>query len=78
MSMSFSLISRSRDCVCYVDVFIAVTEMIFQNFSNYTKLSFPYQTRAHPRRLHTGETPYQCNYCQKKFTRKEHLTNHVR
>uniref|UniRef100_A0A182VV42 C2H2-type domain-containing protein n=1 Tax=Anopheles minimus TaxID=112268 RepID=A0A182VV42_9DIPT len=31
-----------------------------------------------PIMLHTGETPFQCSYCQKKFTRKEHLTNHVR
>lgn len=29
-------------------------------------------------RLHTGETPYHCTYCEKKFMRKEHLKNHVR
>lgn len=26
----------------------------------------------------TGQTPHQCEYCGKKYTRKEHLANHMR
>lgn len=26
----------------------------------------------------SGESPHRCEFCQKTFTRKEHLTNHLR
>merc|ERR1712113_1357586 len=29
-------------------------------------------------RKHTGENPFQCTFCTKKFKRKQHLTNHVK
>ena len=29
-------------------------------------------------RTHTGETPYQCDVCQKKFKTKTHLKSHTR
>lgn len=32
----------------------------------------------HIRQLPQGESPFKCSYCAKSFTRKEHLTNHVR
>ncbi|XP_052864404.1 zinc finger protein with KRAB and SCAN domains 5-like [Anopheles cruzii] len=32
----------------------------------------------HLRNPITGESPFKCSYCAKSFTRKEHLTNHVR
>lgn len=44
----------------------------------YDRKSLPIPSSLSLTRLHTGETPYQCTFCQKKFTRKEHLTNHTR
>lgn len=70
-------VSIKRDSVSVLSMFVFVTEILIPNLL--TTRNFLFHTKRAPsRRLHTGETPYQCNYCQKKFTRKEHLTNHVR
>ena len=37
----------------------------------------PLELRRHVRR-HTGEKPYQCSVCQRRFSRSDHMRTHMR
>lgn len=39
---------------------------------------FLYQIPVNHVRQHTGETPFKCTYCEKMFTRKDHLGEFLR
>ncbi|GFR23900.1 hypothetical protein TNCT_123461 [Trichonephila clavata] len=45
------------------------------SFCSYTTY-YPSGIKTHLLK-HTGEKPYQCNICSKRFTRKEYLRNHI-
>ncbi|XP_002137946.4 zinc finger protein 568-like [Drosophila pseudoobscura] len=41
-------------------------------------MKFTYKNMTRHMRVHTGERPFECTYCEKKYTRKIHLDEHNR